>query len=132
LVSTYDGTATDWSPAADAAAEDVLRVEVHHGAHCSVLRVDGEVDALTGPLFVGRIVEAVDTAVGRVVIDLTGVEFFGSAGIAALVEARRATGRRALELRIVCRDRVVLVPLRVAGVLDQFEVYSDLEAAVAA
>jgi anti-sigma B factor antagonist len=132
LVSTYDETATHWSPTTDAAAEDVLRVEVNHGAGCTVLRVDGEVDALTGPLFVGRIVEAVDAAVGMVVIDLTGVGFFGSAGIAALVEARRAAGRRALGLRIVCHDRVVLVPLRVAGVLDQFEVYSDLAAAVPA
>lgn len=130
-MSTYDRTATDWSPAADAAAEDVLRVGVEHGARCSVLTVDGEVDALTGPLFVERIVEAVDTATGTVVIDLTGVGFFGSAGIAALVEARRATGRRSLGLRIVCQDRVVLMPLRVAGVLDQFEVYPDLDAAVA-
>lgn len=130
-MSTYDWTVTDWSPAADATADDVLRLGVDHRAQCSVLWADGEVDALTGPLFVDRITEAVDEASGAVVLDLTNVGFFGSAGIAALVEARRATRRRALSLRIVCSDRAVLVPLRVAGVLDQFDVYPDLDAAVA-
>lgn len=126
MVSTYD-----WSPMADAAAEDVLRVGVDHGARCSVLRAQGEVDALTGPLLVDRIVETVDSASGLVVLDLTGIDFFGSAGIAALVEARRATRCRELSLRIVCTGRAVLVPLRAAGVLDQFEIYPDLGAAVA-
>ena len=129
-MSTYDWSPVEWSPVADDVAEDVLRFEVDHGPEWTVLRADGEIDALTGTLFVDRIIETIETAAGTLVLDLTGVTFFGSAGIAALVEARNAARDQGLGLRVVCSDRAVLMPLTVAGVLDQFDVYADLDAAV--
>ncbi len=129
-MSTYDWAPAEGSPVADDVAEDILRFGVDHGPRWTVLSAHGEIDALTGTLFVDRIVETVEAAAGTVVIDLTGIGFFGSAGIAALVEARNAARRCSLGLRLVCDGRTVLMPLTVAGVLDQFDVYPDLDAAV--
>ncbi|HEY0638355.1 MAG TPA: STAS domain-containing protein [Pseudonocardiaceae bacterium] len=124
-----------WTDGADALAEDVLRVDVDHRPGCAVLRAEGEVDTLTGALFADRIAETIDGAASgdldAVVLDLSRIGFFGSPGIAGLVHARRVAREHKLALRLVCHGGAVIMPLTVTGLIDQFDVYPDLAAAVA-
>ena len=54
-----------------------------------MLHVIGELDTLTAPLLAVRLAEQ-QSAVPKLVVDLSEVSFLGSAGLAALVEAKDA------------------------------------------
>lgn len=90
----------------------------------------GEVDASTS----AALVDAVDAAAGlaatrEVVLDLTHVEFLGSPGLTALVNATRSldsTGRRLL----IVPSEVVQRAIAVTGLKDRLHVQSPLQQAV--
>jgi len=67
----------------------------------------------------------------RLIIDLEGVEFLGTSGLAALVEARAAAAERNTELWLVCSRRQVLRPLSIAGLIDLFQIADTLPEALA-
>jgi len=52
-----------------------------------VLRLAGEVDLATCPAFVKALEAAIDLAAGDIVIDCSGITFFGAVGVDALVRA---------------------------------------------
>ncbi|MGH3766926.1 MAG: anti-sigma factor antagonist [Pseudonocardiaceae bacterium] len=114
------------------AAEQVLRVSVRRETTAIVVFVEGEVDALT----VGRLRTAVDEglrdAEGRpVVVDLTGVTFLGSHGLAALADAAAKAERRREPLRLVVDEtRAVIRPLQITGLDDVLALYYSVEEAL--
>ena len=74
----------------------------------SVLTVSGEIDLISGPRLRAALDEALDDrgADGRrapsgVVVDLTGVSFLSSAGLAVLVEAHERASQQGIALKIV-------------------------------
>ncbi|OLT09981.1 hypothetical protein BJF78_29585 [Pseudonocardia sp. CNS-139] len=107
-----------------------LRQDVRAG--CVVVTVAGEVDMVTA----GRLRHAVGTALADagtspVVIDLTGVSFLGSHGLAVLLEARRAAVAT-LPLRVVVDStRPVIRPMQVSGVAELLTLFHDVDDAVA-
>jgi anti-sigma B factor antagonist len=67
----------------------------------TVLRVDGEIDMSNSEDLRRRFVEAMDGGARTVVLDLSGVTFFASSGIAALAHAReygKQSGDRAVHV----------------------------------
>ena len=84
-----------------------------------VLRVDGEVDVVSAPVlaqhldrhFAVRAPE--DTRL--LVLDLSGVTFLASAGLAVLANTRAVAARRGVEVRLVASSRIVLRPLELTG-----------------
>jgi anti-sigma B factor antagonist len=71
----------------------------------SVLTVSGEIDIASGPRLRAALDEVMDvpgsTAPTGVVLDLTGVSFLGSAGLAVLVDAHEHAMQRGIALKIV-------------------------------
>jgi anti-sigma B factor antagonist len=102
-----------------------------------LLQVDGEIDTLTAPRMQAGMNTALDAlaatpAGAALVVDLSGVTFLASSGLAVLVDgARRATaaGRR---LHVVAATRVVTRPLELTGADTLFATYADLPSALAA
>lgn len=97
----------------------------------AVVRVSGEIDMLTSP----ALREAVAAALpGRraLVLDLTAVAFLGTSGLAALIEARSAAQRDGLQLWLCCAQRAVLRPLRIAGLVELFQITDTTDTALAA
>jgi len=92
----------------------------------ALLRVAGEVDMLSSPTLRDNIAAALGEARQRLIIDLEGVEFLGTSGLAALVEGRSSAAERNTELWLVCSRRQVLRPLRIAGLIDLFHVADTL------
>ena len=66
----------------------------------------------------------------RCVLDLSGVSFLGSSGLAVLVEARDQAQRSSGELRLVCSSRIVLRALEATGLRELFDISPDLATAL--
>ena len=68
----------------------------------------------------------------RLVIDLRGIEFLGSAGIECLLDAQRRCGESGAPCWIVANQRVVLRPLNTLGIADRFAIVERVEHALPA
>lgn len=106
--------------------EETVTEERRPGA--VVLTVTGEVDMTTAPALENAVRRSLAERPARLVIDLTGAEFFSSAGIAILVLAHRS--RADVALHIVATDRIVLRPLELTGLRNEFAIHGSLEAAL--
>jgi anti-anti-sigma factor len=96
-----------------------------------VATVAGEVDMLTAPaLRAAVLAELEDCTV--LVIDLSGVSFLGSAGLAVLVEASHEAQRRQVELRLVAAGRSVQRPLEITGLTEVLTTFPSRDDAVGA
>lgn len=54
------------------------------------LEINGRVDALTAPDLRSRLTELIDDGAQRLLVDLSGVDFIDSAGLAALVKSMKS------------------------------------------
>lgn len=86
------------------------------------LRVTGEIDLATSPLLRDSVMEQLAQAPRRLVLDLRGVDFLGSSGLAVLVEIRTEALRRDVGLQLVTNSRAVLRALTATGLIELFDV----------
>ena len=110
-----------------------VAVDASH-PHALVLHVGGEVDISTAGAIRRQWAEMISARQPEhvlAVIDLSGVEFFGSSGLAALVDCRHAADEQALRFRVVVAGPAVMRPLTGTGLIDCFDWYPNLAAAVA-
>ncbi|GAA5132104.1 STAS domain-containing protein [Pseudonocardia adelaidensis] len=99
-----------------------------------VITVGGEVDMLTSPQLRLVVLDQFepDSGVELVVLDLDGVTFLGTSGLAVLIEVREAAHSAGVELRLACTARRVLRPLTIAGLIPLFDIHDTVERALAA
>lgn len=91
----------------------------------------GDVDSATsGPLH-DAIGEQVAAGARHVVLDLTGVAFLGSAGLALLIAEREAAIERGGVLRLANVPRVAGRALSLTGLTELFDTYPDADSAAA-
>jgi anti-sigma B factor antagonist len=99
---------------------DTLALQVaEHSPDTRVITVVGEVDALTAPQLANSLNGQLATA-RIVVIDLDGVQFIGSAGLAVLLKANELATQAQAQLRLVCNSRIVNRALDVTGLRECF------------
>ncbi len=111
---------------------EVIRFDVvDHGPAVRVLHVVGELDTLTAPLLALRLAEQ-QSAVPKLVVDLSEVSFLGSAGLAALVEAKEAADQNGGRLLVVPGSRIAKRALEATGLLSLFTVADDVPEALGA
>jgi anti-sigma B factor antagonist len=108
----------------------VLEVGTNLFGKTAVVRAAGEVDMSTAPELRARVLDACAAVhePAPVVVDLTGITFFGSSGISVLMAAYQRCQEQRTPLRVVATTRVVLRTLHIAGlgeVLDIRESLSD-------
>lgn len=98
-----------------------------------VVRFAGEIDLNSAQ----AVREALTTALADaaaphpIVLDLTGVGFLASAGLAELQRADTRAADQHTPLRILATGRAVLRPLQVTGMAATLDIRSDLTAALA-
>ena len=116
--------------------EQILSIDVDDRDEAVILRVEGDIDALTSPRLTKAVVTAFDNLGERfLVLDLTVVRFLGSSGLRALrtsaIEAVRHRGLRQLRV-VVDQNRPVIRPIEIVG-LDAFlALYHSVEDALTA
>lgn len=97
----------------------------------AVLAVRGEVDMITAPRFESAVGELLDGSESAFTIDLSGVTFLASSGLAVLIRAAHRAEERGLRIRLVVASRVVQRPLEVTGTDQLFEICADVDASAA-
>lgn len=97
----------------------------------AAVRPRGDVDTATVARLRGELAEQVAGGARHVVLDLSGVDFLGSAGLALLVEQREAAAGREGTLCLASVPRAVERPLKITGLGELFPTYDDVDAAVA-
>ena len=95
----------------------------------AVVRVDGEIDMVTAPALENQVVALLRERPRVLVLDLTGVRFFSSAGLAVLALAHRESDE-GTELRVVADDAAVLRPIELTGMTEDLSIRSSLKAAL--
>ncbi|MGN2636702.1 STAS domain-containing protein [Nocardia takedensis] len=95
----------------------------------AVLTVNGEVDVASAPQLQSAIEEALKAQPPVLVVDLSGVGFFGSAGLSVLLVASEAAP--AGGLRVVASDQVRR-PIEVTGLDKLLALFDDVDRAVEA
>jgi anti-sigma B factor antagonist len=98
-----------------------------------VIEVGGEADMLTSPQLRSAVLDQLEPGKGveLVVLDLDGVTFLGTSGLAVLIEVREAAHAAGVELRLACTARRVLRPLTIAGLIPLFDIHDSLDRALA-
>ncbi|MFD1812394.1 STAS domain-containing protein [Rhodococcus gannanensis] len=104
-------------------------VEITDGI--AVVRFRGEIDVLTAPAFQS----AIESASARdrstaLVVDMAGVTFLASAGLAVLARCSDDTDRSG-RLLVVAQGPATLRPLELTGLMESLEVFPSVEAALA-
>jgi anti-sigma B factor antagonist len=92
------------------------------------VRIDGELDLYTAPE-VHEELSALPASVRYVLVDLTGLSFMDSAGVATLLSGARRLAKRSGTMMLVIADRSILRALEVTGLDRYFEIRDDYEAA---
>ncbi|GAA2881598.1 hypothetical protein GCM10010472_44680 [Pseudonocardia halophobica] len=125
-VAAWCGAAGDW----ERLDEPGSGIELHlcrAGERIRVLAVRGEIDAAEAAAFQDAAIDLVRTA-RYLVVDLSGVRFLASRGLAALVRTQRAAEAVGTALYVITGgSRVVLRPMQVTGVDGQLQLVGALE-----
>ena len=121
VVTVRGGPINTVRPAADDAPFQVVLTD---GADAGevVAAVRGELDAAGNPLLQATLLKALRQADRVLTIDLSGVTFFGSAGVTALVWVSQHTEAAGKHVRVVATSRIVTGPLELTGLLERLDV----------
>jgi anti-sigma B factor antagonist len=111
------------SDTAEAPFDDVITLSTQTGENGAVtVTVVGEVDTFTAPVLRSSLDSQLEQSPRELIIDLAGVQFLGSAGLAVLVETQKAARSRDVALRLIATTRAVTRPLEVTGLIDLFTI----------
>lgn len=77
------------------------------GTGTTVLTVTGEVDMLTAPLLRQRIDEHFGADRAPIIVDLSRVEFFGSTGLAIMVDTKQRVSAEGRDFALVAGTQVI-------------------------
>jgi anti-sigma B factor antagonist len=114
-------------------AATLLTAQRHRRGPTVIVRFTGEVDMNSADAMREALSAALAeaTAPHPVVVDLIGVGFFGSSGLAELATAHQRAADRHTPLHIVATSRTVLRPLEVTGLATLLTIYRDVTSALA-
>lgn len=113
--------------------EEVFTVRHRVTGDAVVVTVTGGVDLCSAPAMISELDQArrAARAPNPVVVDLSRVDFLGSAGLSLLVEAEQRCTEAGTPLRLVASSRVVLRALEAADLRQVFTVSDSVECALA-
>lgn len=113
------------------APEDRIQITVEQAApNVAVLHVTGDLDLFTTNMLHDRLWPQLGPPNSAVVLDLSGVDFLGSAGLSELVAANDTAAKQDVRLILVATGRAVLRPLEIIGLRGMFRIADSVEAAL--
>jgi anti-sigma B factor antagonist len=83
---------------------ELVELEIEERGDVVIARMSGELDIAGAPGMGDRLDEAVPTSARGLVVDLSGLAFIDSSGIAMLFGLTRKLGSRRQQLRLVARS----------------------------
>ncbi len=108
---------------------DELTVTASERNGWAVATVAGEIDAYSAPRLREALVEMIDGGARRVLVDLEGVGFMDSTGLASLVAALKHIRSAEGELRVAGLGSNVAKVFEICGLNGVFSVHTNLDEA---
>lgn len=108
-----------------------LTLSLRRAEDVCVLHATGEIDIATAPKLTKLLRTALESNPRLLVMELTDVDFLGSAGLAALIEARKLAGEATRVVLAGTTRRVVDRALQTSGLATLFDHYPTTEQATA-
>jgi anti-sigma B factor antagonist len=99
-----------------------LDIELEELSDQTVISVAGDVDLYTSPDLRKAVLKAIPKAAGRVALDLSGVNYIDSSGVATLVEGMRSARKHDKVFLLVAPSAAVTQVLELAKLDSVFEV----------
>jgi len=96
-----------------------------------LLAEEGSVDIASSPELRGELRVAVEAKRPRIVVDMGGVTFVDSSGLATLIEALQGTKKYDGQLRLCCLNPTVLGVFQLANLDNIFSIHATREEALA-
>ena len=96
-----------------------------------VVHLAGELDMQTVPAAAHELDQAIESGPSGLVVDMTGLTFLASAGLALLAAVGEKAGQASVTLRLAADNRVVLRPLEITGLNAGFDIRESVPAALA-
>jgi anti-anti-sigma factor len=96
-----------------------------------VVTLTGELDMATAGRAATALREATTEATA-VVLDMTDLRFFASAGLNILLQLRQELQDKGVDVRLATNQRAVLRPMQLMGVADEFAIHASLADALGA
>lgn len=105
-----------------------LEIGTHLSGTTVVVHAVGEVDMSSAPTLRNAVLTACAAVHGpaSLVVDLTGVDFFGSSGISVLMEAQQQCQALRAPLRVV-PSQAALRTLQIAGLAEVLDIQDSLD-----
>ncbi|CAN3130431.1 Anti-sigma factor antagonist [Mycobacterium sp. smrl_JER01] len=110
-------------------AQDVQQFSEHQVDDVVVVAALGAVDMLTAPALQDVITAALDRKPSGLIVDLTEVDFLGSAGMQVLMTTRKQLDG-SVQFAVVADGPATSRPLKITGVADYIDLFSTLEVAL--
>jgi len=113
-------------------SSDLLTVDIDARGSAVVVSVAGELDLATVPVLRERLESVPDVAAvpSPLVVDLSGLSFIGSAGLALLVDLNNQCVERGVLLALVATGTVVPRAIQVTALDQVFSVHASVEEAL--
>ena len=102
-----------------------LNVERTSEEGVEIVAVTGEVDIASAPRLISGLNDAVGNCEKPVVVDLSGVGFMDSTGLALLLNAHRRLSRRGKGFAVVCADGPVRRVFTITDMVEVLQVRAD-------
>ena len=109
-----------------------LEVAVESAPYGALVAIEGELDLATVPRVSTALAAEPVASAGAIVIDLTGVAFMDSTGLAALVGFQLELAARGGRLAVACPEGPARLLLDVTGLVEQLAVFATRPEAEAA
>ncbi|KAA1249447.1 STAS domain-containing protein [Mycobacterium simiae] len=109
--------------------EGLISTSVEQSEGVLVVVVAGEVDTSTAITLETAIDQALSAAPPALVIDLSAVRFFGSAGLNVLAQTNESV-RESTNFAVVASSPATSIPLQVTGIDKLLPVYESLDEAL--
>jgi anti-sigma B factor antagonist len=113
-------------------AHDTLGIDVTstNEGKTQIFALHGSLDIATSPTLRAALLEAADHAGHLLVVDLSQLDFLDSTGLGALIGAHKRASESDGSVRLVAQEGQILRLLRITGLLDVFQVYPNIDAAL--
>jgi anti-sigma B factor antagonist len=114
-------------------AHDTLGIDVTStdDGKTQIFALHGSLDIATSPTLRAALMEAAEHAGHTLVVDLSQLDFLDSTGLGALIGAHKRASESEGSVRLVAQEGQILRLLRITGLLDVFQVYPNIDAAMA-
>jgi anti-sigma B factor antagonist len=96
----------------------------------AVVAASGELDMLTAPQLRDAIQKALSKNPAGLIVDLTQVDFLGSAGMQVLMEVHNQTSGTETRFAVVADGPATSRPLKITGISDLIDLFASLDVAL--